>query len=50
MGQYQFKAVIPDREDKINKYLEEGWTIQSITAQRELVSSRAGKFLIIFKK
>jgi hypothetical protein len=49
MGQYQFKAVITDNEDEINKYLEEGWTIQSVTAERH-ASSRAGKFLIIFKK
>lgn len=50
MSQYQFKAVITGSEDKINKYLEEGWTIQSVTAQVHTVSSRAGKFLIIFKK
>ncbi len=49
MGQYQFKAVITDKEDKINNYLEEGWTIQSITALHPSPST-SGKFLIIFKK
>lgn len=50
---YKFKVIITKDEEKINQMLEEGWLIDSITAQHVatgLHSGKEGKFLIVFKK
>ena len=50
---WEYKILISNDQEEINAMLDEGWIIDSVTAQYVVTSSISyieGKFLIVFKK
>lgn len=49
----EYKVIITKSEEKINEFISQGWSIDSITAQHVATGSIAtskGSFLIVFKR
>ncbi len=47
---YEFKVILTKDTLEINSYLDNGWTIQSVTAQSCPNTSEGGNFLILLRK
>ena len=50
---WRYKTLITNNQDDINAMLDDGWFIDSVTAQHVATGSSVsiiGKFLVVFKK